>query len=172
MKKKRCARVSNVLGTCLSQGKRWRNDTDGPAARKAADHSLALAFVSVAISLCLHSPALPTHSPDPSVSFPQPTHVLPLPPVALEEACPVTSQPPAMLSAGSMLSPVPRTSYPAPSRESVLISWGNAPPVRGGTLPHTELCHGTPAEGTQCAPKTSPCLLCANCSFPGGCWPH
>lgn len=45
-------------------------------------------------------------------------------------------------------------------------------PSEGGTLPHTELCHGTPAEGTHGAPKPRPCLLHAKCPFSGGCRPE
>lgn len=145
----------------------------GPTARKAADHSLALAR-----SLRPH-PSVCTLQPWFPVSSLQPTHVLPLPPVPLEKVCPVTSQHPAILSTGSMLSSVPRTPHPTPSRESVVIGCREACPalreripVRGGTLPHTELCHGTPAEGTHCAPKPRPCLLHAKCPFSGGCRPQ
>lgn len=164
MKKKWCARVSNVLGTCLSQGKGWRNYMYGPTARKAADHSLALArSLQPHPSVCTLQPWFP-------VSSLQPTHVLPLPPVPLEKVCPVTSQHPAILSTGSMLSSVPRTPHPTPSREPVAIGCREACPalrecipVRGDTATHWAVSWDTCWGNTRCPQAQA---LPAPCQMP------
>lgn len=149
----------------------------GPTARKAADHSLALArSLRPHPSVCTLQPWLP-------VSSLQPTHVLPLPPVPLEKVCPVTSQHPAMLSTGSMLSSVPRTPHPTPSRESVAIGCRAACPalreripVRGGHC-HTLSCvmghllreHTVPpSPGLACSMPNAPFQVAADPSISCG----
>lgn len=129
--------------------------------------------VSAATSLCLHSPALVP-------SFFSPTH-----PCFAITSC---------ASGESLSCHIPTSCNALHWLHVVLCSKDTSPhtkqgvcgdrlqrglscaegthPSEGGTLPHTELCHGTPAEGTHGAPKPRPCLLHAKCPFSGGCRPE